>query len=475
MPKQRADWSHPYQQLPEATFWTRVTPEPLHAPSYVDWNVALAAELGVSGLDSEPGSLAAFSAGQPRPEWDPIAQVYSGHQFGQWAGQLGDGRGLYLGVSSYEGRSHEWHLKGAGQTRYSRMGDGRSVLRSAIREYLGCEYMAALGVPTTRALCLLRSHTPVRREVMETGATLCRIAKSHLRIGHLEHFYHRQAHTDLAVMLDFAIEALDPDLSGHADRYEQVFIRYMDRSAALVAEWMAVGFVHGVMNTDNTALSGETLDYGPYGFISHWDPSYVINHTDQGGRYAYGEQPRVMHWNIACLAETLTPFVSVERLKAILDDFPEHYRMHFHRSMGKRLAVSAENPNLDALIRALQQTFATPGTYYTEAFDALLHGGRFQLTRPDRLGDGWEALCAQWDAEVEHALLPEARSIAPRWMLSHWLLQAVIDRADRGMDDDVVALRTAIAAGLHMVSDVAVALGGDPPPIDQPVHLSCSS
>ena len=471
----QAEWSHPYQQLPESNFWTRVTPEPLVSPSFVDWNVQLADTLGVADLPAEPGVIDAFSGGQPLDCWDPIAQVYSGHQFGQWAGQLGDGRGLYLGVSTYQARSHEWHLKGAGQTPYSRMGDGRSVLRSAIREYLGSEYMAALGIPTTRALCLVRSQTPVRREQMESGATLCRIAKSHLRIGHLEHFYHRQEQASLAQLYEFAFESLDPDLVSLPDRHEEAFKRYIDRSAALVAQWVAVGFVHGVMNTDNTALSGETLDYGPYGFVNHWDPDYVINHTDQGGRYAYGQQPRVMHWNLACLAETLTPFIDVETLQTILATFPNQYAQHFRLIMAQRLALSPENPQLDAIVDQLRETFTTPGAFYPESFYGLLSGGDFQLSSQAALGSSWTALYAQWSAESEPDRHQEALQIAPRWLLSHWLLQSVIDRANTGINADVIALREAIGHGLAHLPAIAQEFGGQAPRIDEPVHLSCSS
>jgi len=468
----QAEWSHPYQSLPESIFWSRVKPEPLLNPGFVDWNDGLAEVLGVAGMQQMDGALDAFSGHQPLPEWDPIAQVYSGHQFGQWAGQLGDGRGVYLGLSHHAGRAHEWHLKGAGETPYSRMGDGRSVLRSAIREYLGSEYMAALGVPTTRALCLVRSQTPVRREQMETGATLCRIAQSHLRIGHMEHFYHRQDHDALASMYEFAIASLDADLLGYPNRHELVFARYVDRSAALVAQWMAVGFVHGVMNTDNTALSGETLDYGPYGFVDHWNADYVINHTDRGGRYAYGQQPRVMHWNLACLAETLTPYVSVEVLQSLLAQFPDQFSQHLRTTLAQRLAIAQDNPRLDTVIDKLRDTFSSPGLYYPESFYGLLSGGEFQLSR---VGASWETLYRLWQQEMEPSLAPQAQAIAPQWLLSHWLLQSVIERADSGIDSDIVALRKAMAHGLNQHCDVATALGGVAPDSSASVHLSCSS
>ncbi len=212
MARQSLNWSSPFTTLDEDVFYAKVSPSALINPRWVDINESLLDDIGLSLDFDNPLTLDAFSGGSPLQGWDPIAQVYSGHQFGNWAGQLGDGRGLYLG--EYGG--FEWHLKGAGKTPFSRFGDGRSVLRSAIREYLGSEYMHALGVSTTRALTLVASDTPVQRETLERGATLTRLAKSHLRIGHFEHFYHQNSHQALAEMIEFAISQLDPDLSGVA-------------------------------------------------------------------------------------------------------------------------------------------------------------------------------------------------------------------------------------------------------------------
>lgn len=470
----RADWSHPYQTLPEQTFWQSVTPTPLENPRWVDWNDSLADRLGISGLDQRPEALSAFAAGPPLSDWAPLAQVYSGHQFGQWAGQLGDGRGLYLGVSTHQGRSHEWHLKGAGLTPYSRMGDGRAVLRSSIREHLGSEYMHALGIPSTRSLALVASDTPVRRETLETGACLCRIAKSHLRIGHFEHFYYRDEIEHLRTMLVFAMAQLDPDLAPHESSALEFFTRVLERSARLVAGWMAVGFVHGVMNTDNTALSGETLDYGPYGFISHWDPEFVINHTDHSGRYAYGQQPSVMFWNCARLAETLTPFVSIEELKVCLESFPERYRAAYTDEMAKRTGVAPDHPELDSWVTDLQALFSRPGTYYPEAFFWLLNAQPEGLSAPHLLAEG-QTLFQRWESMCERDRLPLARSITPSWMLSHWLLDRVIQDAQQGNAGPVSRLRIDIQSGLSEPSEAATHWGSHPPQAGQTFHLSCSS
>ena len=465
------DWSAPYCELTEDIFYKKVSPSPLSQPCWVDINYALAVEVGGPIDLTDQKILQAFSGGEPLPEWRPVAQVYSGHQFGQWAGQLGDGRGLYLGESG----GYEWHLKGGGQTPYSRSGDGRSVLRSAIREYLGSEYIHALGIPTTRALALVTSDTPVQRETMERGASLMRLAKSHLRIGHLEHFYHRHDHEHLREIIEFAIHQLDPDLVDSPDRIEKVFQRYIERSAQLMGHWMAVGFVHGVMNTDNTALSGETLDYGPYGFLTSYRDDYVINHTDHTGRYAYGQQPRVMHWNMSCLAETLTPFVDVDTLRASLDRFPGLYETAYRTQMARRLALEADNDALTDIIQAVKNVCKTPGVYYPEIFSYLLREDWVGLSQSLKGLEAFAQLQTRWSSEVSKDRVPDARAVSPAWMLSYWLLDRVIRAAEGGDFTPVSSLRESLNRGVSEGCQLAKNLGGSPPAGDSAYHLSCSS
>ena len=471
MARQPLNWSSPFTTLGEDIFYAKVPPSALSNPRWIDINEDLLEEMGLR-LDIEnPKTLEAFAGGSPLDGWDPIAQVYSGHQFGQWAGQLGDGRGLYLG----ECAGFEWHLKGAGKTPYSRFGDGRSVLRSAIREYLGSEYMHALGLSTTRALTLVASDTPVQREILERGATLTRLAKSHLRIGHFEHFYHHNSHQALGELIDFAIIQLDRDLEGLSSRFEEVFGRYIDRSAKLVAQWMAVGFVHGVMNTDNTALSGETLDYGPYGFLMAYRDDYVINHTDQHGRYAYGQQPRVMHWNLGCLAETLTPFVSVETLRALLDEFPDKYREYYRAEMASRLAIDPTHEELPELVNSLKDYWSGPCMFYPEMFASMFDDSFSGLSKSSEGLARLDQLRVRWSEMLDRSFLSEARQKAPVWMLSHWLLDQVIQRTEQGEESLVQSIRQAIHRGLNEPCQTAIELGQTPPDQTAPYHLSCSS
>ena len=471
MARQPGHWTSPFTMLDEGIFYAKVSPSALINPRWVDINESLLKEINLP-LDAEdPQMLDAFSGGPVLDGWRPIAQVYSGHQFGQWAGQLGDGRGLYLG----ECGDFEWHLKGAGKTPFSRFGDGRSVLRSAIREYLGSEYMHALGISTTRALSLVASDTPVQRETLERGATLMRLAKSHLRIGHLEHFYHQNSHQALGELIEFAIRQLDSDLEGVPGRLEEVFARYIDRSAKLVAQWMAVGFVHGVMNTDNTALSGETLDYGPYGFLMAYRDDYVINHTDHTGRYAYGQQPRVMHWNLGCLAETLTPFVPVETLRSLLNSFPEKYRHHYRLEMASRLAIDPQHEDLPDFVDDLKTFWAGNHMFYPELFASMLDDSFEGLSRPAEDQGAIKAHRERWSTMAEASLIETARERAPAWMLSHWLLDEVIESAESGDYSPVQLLRTAIHRGVGQHCQIASELGGSPPDQNSAYHLSCSS
>lgn len=238
---------------------------------------------------------------------NPLAQVYSGHQFGVWAGQLGDGRGILLGEQQLpDGRKYDWHLKGAGLTPYSRMGDGRAVLRSVIREFLASEALHHLGIPTTRALSIVTSQQPVFREQPERGAMLMRIAESHLRFGHFEHFYYREQPDEVRKLADYAIRHHWPHLVDEKDRYVLWLRDIAERTARLIALWQAQGFAHGVMNTDNMSILGLTIDFGPYAFLDDYQPGFICNHSDYQGRYAFDNQPAVAYWNLHRLGQALS-------------------------------------------------------------------------------------------------------------------------------------------------------------------------
>jgi len=260
----------------------------------------------------------------------PLASVYSGHQFGQWAGQLGDGRAILLG----ELHGLEVQLKGAGLTPFSRMGDGRAVLRSSIREFLASEAMHGLGVPTSRALCVTGSDAPVRREEIETAAVVTRLAPSFIRFGHFEHFCHHGLPDALKTLADFVIDHHYPDCRSdvrwNGNPYVALLAAVTERTAEMVAHWQAVGFCHGVMNTDNMSILGLTIDYGPFQFMDAYDPGHICNHSDTGGRYAFYKQPNVAYWNLFCLGHAMMPLIAEqEHAIAALETFKDMYPRAF--------------------------------------------------------------------------------------------------------------------------------------------------
>jgi len=324
---------------------------PVAQPKLVKLNHGLAEELGLdaAALDSAEG--AGIFAGNETPEGAlPLAQAYAGHQFGGFSPQLGDGRALLLGeVIDRNGRRRDIQLKGSGPTPFSRRGDGRAALGPVLREYLIGEAMHALGIPTTRALAAVVTGEPVYRETALPGAVLTRIAASHIRVGTFQLFAARGEQDKVRRLADHVIERHYPELTGHASRYLELLVRVGDRQAALVASWMHVGFVHGVMNTDNMAISGETIDYGPCAFMDHYDPATVFSSIDSRGRYAYGNQPQIAQWNLARLAETLLPLIdadsnhAIARATEVIHGFAEKYQRHWLAGMRAKLGLVTED------------------------------------------------------------------------------------------------------------------------------------
>src|SRR6266850_2236472 len=319
-------------------------------PRLVKFNRELAEELGLdaSALDSDEGARI-FAGNEPPEGAVPLAQAYAGHQFGGFSPQLGDGRALLLGeVIDRNGRRRDIQLKGSGLTPFSRAGDGRAALGPVLREYLIGEAMHALGIPTTRALAAVLTGEPVfREEGALPGAVLTRVAASHIRVGTFQFFAGEQ--TKVRRLADYVIDRHYRELKGHANPYLGLLERVCDRQATLIASWMHVGFIHGVMNTDNMAISGETSDYGPCAFMDHYDPATVFSSIDTQGRYAYANQPRIAQWNLARLAETLLPLIDADRKRAIaratevVNAFPEQYERHWLQGMRAKLGLVSED------------------------------------------------------------------------------------------------------------------------------------
>lgn len=374
-----------FEQL-GAAFYTRLPPTPLPQPHWIARSRAVAdwLELPLEALDSEE-LLHALSGNRYPDNALPIASVYSGHQFGVWAGQLGDGRALLLGERATNHGRYEVQLKGAGRTPYSRMGDGRAVLRSSIREFLASEAMHALGIPTTRALCVTGSPQPVRRETIETAAVTTRVAPSFIRFGHFEHFAHHGQHQALRQLADFVIAHHYPECLAHDEapgaRYAALLAQVSQRTAELMAQWQAVGFCHGVMNTDNMSILGLTLDYGPFQFMDGFDPGHICNHSDERGRYAYARQPNVAYWNLFCLAQALLPLLddqqqALDALEPYKTQFPDALQQQMNRKLGLTEA-RADDP---ALTETLLQSLARERVDYTIFWRRLSHAAAQPLT-----------------------------------------------------------------------------------------------
>lgn len=375
----RVGWrfDNSYARLPESLF-DPATPVAVPEPRVVIVNHDLAAELGLQLGTLTPDASAALFAGQELPPGSqPIAQAYAGHQFGGFT-MLGDGRAILLGEhQTPSGRRVDIQFKGSGRTRFSRGGDGRAALGPMLREYLISEAMAALGIPSTRCLAVVTTGEPVYRESIRQGAILTRVAASHIRVGTFE-YAARRGEPILRALADHTIARHDPDLADTTDqKYLRFFRDVARRQAHLVARWQLVGFIHGVMNTDNVAISGETIDYGPCAFMNAYDPDTVFSSIDHGGRYAFGNQPRIMQWNLARFAETLLtlfdpdPHRSIELANAVLDEFPGLHEQAWLAGMRQKLGLLTNEPDDAELIQSLLSWMHARRADFTNTFHRL--------------------------------------------------------------------------------------------------------
>jgi serine/tyrosine/threonine adenylyltransferase len=367
-----------YAALP-ANFFARVAPTPVAAPRLIKLNRALAVQLGLDPdlLDSPEG--AEILAGKRVPEGaDPIAMAYAGHQFGHFVPQLGDGRAILLGeVIDKDGVRRDIQLKGSGPTPFSRRGDGRAALGPVLREYIVSEAMFALGIPTTRSLAAVMSGESVMRETVLPGAVLTRVAASHVRVGTFQFFAARGDTDGVRQLADHVIARHYPDVADTERPYHALLEGVVARQADLVARWLLIGFIHGVMNTDNTSISGETIDYGPCAFMDYYDPAQVFSSIDEMGRYAYANQPRIALWNLTRLAECLLPLFSDDKEKAIeqaqfiLGEFAEKFTAVYQAGLRKKIGLFTMRDGDEALIQDLLDAMARNQADFTLTFRRL--------------------------------------------------------------------------------------------------------
>jgi uncharacterized protein YdiU (UPF0061 family) len=436
---------------PAAGFGSTVPLQPLPDPYLVAASEQSAALIGldVAAL-GRPSELQVLVGNRVPSGAQPLASVYAGHQFGHWAGRLGDGRALLVGeVAGRNGSSWELQLKGAGKTPYSRMGDGRAVLRSSIREYLCSEAMAALGIPTTRALAVVGSDQPVLRETVETAAVVMRMAPSFVRFGHFEYFAHFDQHAALRTLADYIIDRYEPELAQRAPAGQRDGSIYADwlasiarSTAQLIARWQAVGFCHGVMNTDNMSILGLTIDYGPFGFLDGFDANHICNHSDDQGRYAYSMQPRIGEWNCYALGQALMPLIGdVDQAQQALAAYSETFASAWASLQQDKLGLRQTRPDDAALFDALFQALHASRTDFTLFFRALAQVNAADRNQDDRVRDLFidreaaDAWLAQYRARLTIEPRPDAERAAamnavnPLYVLRNHLAEIAIRRA----------------------------------------------
>jgi len=466
-------------------FGTELPPRAVSEPVWVARSQRLAAELGLADWLAEPDALEVLAGNRVAPGTRPFASVYSGHQFGVWAGQLGDGRALLLGeIDSPDPDSGamEIQLKGAGQTPYSRRADGRAVLRSSIREFLCSEAMHALGIPTTRALAVIGSPQPVRRETIETAAVVTRVAPSFLRFGHFEHFAHTARDVEaLRRLLDATIARYFPALIGHAEPAPALLEEVARRTARLMAQWQAVGFCHGVMNTDNMSLLGLTIDYGPFGFLDAFDPGHICNHSDEQGRYAFGRQPGVAFWNLHALAQALMPLMegapeaASERLLAALEPYKAEFAAALVAALRAKLGLATARDEDGALADDWLRLMAADRADHTIAWRRLasIDAARDCFINREAF-DAWAVRYRERLAFEPSGVAERMNRANPKFVLRNHLAQAAIESAQQGDFSEVERLLHVLEHPFDEQPEYA-AYADFPPPSASQIEVSCSS
>lgn len=446
-----------FASLPPAHY-TALMPTPLPAPYLVAASASSAALIGLDFAETRTEAFAdVFTGNRLLENSKPLSSVYSGHQFGVWAGQLGDGRAILLGdVPAFDAAPTnrlELQLKGSGLTPYSRMGDGRAVLRSSIREFLCSEAMAALGIPTTRSLCVTGSDQPVMREQMETAAVATRMAPSFVRFGSFEHWFYNEKHDELRTLADYVIDNFYPQLRAAENPYKALLTEVTLRTAQLMAQWQSVGFMHGVMNTDNMSILGLTLDYGPFGFMEAFNAHHICNHTDQQGRYSYARQPQTGEWNCFALGQALLPLIgSVEETQAALRIYKPAFSEKFLSLMHAKLGLQTSQPEDAALFDDMFGILHASHADFTSFFRRL---GNF---RPGDAGSAeplrdlfidraaFDAWALQYATRLQQENSDDSvRKLAmdavnPKYVLRNYLAQVAIEKAQKRDFSEVARL-----------------------------------
>ena len=469
----------PYLSLDDE-FYDFTDPIPLNEPYLISFNSRAAELIGLDSKSHNSPHLIALLNGTYKPEGSrPFSMCYAGYQFGNYAPRLGDGRTSNLGSTL----GWNLQLKGSGETLYSRMADGRSALRSSIREYLMGEAIHHLGIPTTRALGIIGSKTKIIRDQMENAAIVMRMSTSWVRFGTFEYFYYAKEHDKLETLAEYVINESYPHLQNDDDRFYKMFCEILERTARLIAKWQGIGFCHGVMNTDNMSVEGLTIDYGPFAMLDDFNYGHVCNHKDRVGRYSYAEQPNISYWNLTKFSEALSPIVSKERMQKKLDDFGNFlYPDAYIEVMRKKLGLAQELDNdvelIEELLVALQDAYVD----HTIFFRTLSHydGDRsplYDISMNPVVVDNWLKLYderllqeSQTQSERQKTML----STNPKYVLKNYMLQEAIRLAE---EDDFSMIETLLYIAAHPYEELPEFedFAKETPEEHKNIGLSCSS
>ncbi|WP_131781708.1 protein adenylyltransferase SelO [Legionella gresilensis] len=466
-------------------FFTKLAPVPVKKPSLVHISYNTAELLGIKKKDIEKKDFADYFAGNRLLQGsEPLASVYSGHQFGYYVPQLGDGRALLLGeVVNQRGEHWDIQLKGSGQTPYSRMGDGRAVLRSTIREYLCSGAMHALNIPTTQALCIVETDEPVYREIPEPGAILTRVAESLIRFGHFEYFYYTSQHQALKELANYVLARHYPDAPANSEGYLHLFSEAVLKTARLIAQWQAVGFCHGVMNTDNMSILGLTIDYGPFGFLNAFNNNHICNSSDYTGRYAYGQQPAIGFWNLLAFAQALTPLVTVSNLQDAIAQFDTEFQTYYshllHEKFGLEQRQNTDKQLIADLFHLLEQNQVDHTLFFRRLSSYDSKNDILSYLFKDK--EKFNAWLERYNSRLTMETLPlvhrhqKMKQINPKFILrNHLAQQAITDAYENKNYNEIDRLYTILQKPFDEQPEYE--LYSLPPPKDlAEISVSCSS
>lgn len=453
---EQLQYDNSYHRLPEH-FYSRVVPTPVPEPYLVHLNPEAAQLIGLDHQSLTEAELAAVLSGNKLlDDHQPLAMLYAGHQFGQWVPQLGDGRAIQLAeVVNQDQQRWALQLKGSGITPYSRGGDGRAVLRSTVREYLCSEAMHGLGIPTTRALSMVGSDMEVYREEIESAAILMRMAPSFVRFGHFEVFASRGQTEDVKLLADYVISHHYPELVDHPHKYAEFFVKVVELTADLFAQWQAVGFMHGVLNTDNMSILGLTIDYGPFGFMEAYRSGHICNHSDYSGRYRYKHQPDVGLWNLNRLGEALGTLIDEVKMVKALGYYERRFLQRYSELLHQKLGLFDAPQEGDAkLINEFMTMMEASGADFTNSFRALAQVNAEDSDPVEALRDEFfdRNAFAEWlqayrerlkQSEISDAERRERMNrINPRYILRNYLAQVAIEQAQKKDYSEIDRLMT---------------------------------